>query len=102
MTNNYITITSSEDLQSRLNADLTRLSILNFRADWAEPCRTMDEVAKQLAQKHSSALFLEVCPCSHLYTCVLSERCAFVPDRSKQKHCPKFLRALMLNLYPSL
>ena len=62
MTQNYIQITSSDDLQARLGADLTRLSILNFRATWAEPCKQMDAVAKQLAEKHPKALFLEASP----------------------------------------
>jgi hypothetical protein len=38
---NYVVVTSKEQFQDALQADLTRVSVLNFRADWAEPCKTM-------------------------------------------------------------
>lgn len=62
-----VQITSPEHLQEQLGADLNRLSILSFRAEWAEPCKQMDEVVRELAKKYQQALFLEVCslPASH-------------------------------------
>lgn len=57
---NYVAVTSPEQFQQLLSADLNRLSILNFRAEWAGPCAQMDGVAKELAQKFPQALFLEV------------------------------------------
>jgi thiol:disulfide interchange protein len=57
---NYHVVTSPEHLQDLLGRDLNVVGVLNFRADWAEPCKQMDVVAKELASKYSRALFLEV------------------------------------------
>lgn len=60
MSSNYISVTSPEHFKQLLSQDLDRLSVLNFRAEWAAPCAQMDGVAKELAGKHPQALFLEV------------------------------------------
>lgn len=57
---NYHTIASPESLQSLLSLDLTRVSVLYFRADWAEPCTQMDQVIVELAKRWSGVLFLSV------------------------------------------
>jgi thiol-disulfide isomerase/thioredoxin len=57
---NYHVVESPESLQELLGSDLSAVSVLNFRADWAEPCRQMDAVAKELAGKYPKTLFLEV------------------------------------------
>ena len=57
---NYIKITSPEHFQSELSQDLSRVSVLYFRADWAEPCKTMDGVTEELAKRWESVLFLSV------------------------------------------
>merc|ERR1712080_414768 len=44
MASNYHRVESPADLQAQLSADLNRVSVLYFRADWAEPCKTMDAV----------------------------------------------------------
>ena len=53
-------VTSPAHLQELLGADLKKLSILNFHAEWAEQCKQMDEVTRELAKKYPQALFLEV------------------------------------------
>ena len=60
MTENYVVVQSSEQLQALLAKDLERVSVLNFRADWAEPCKAMDSVSRELATRHPKLLFLEV------------------------------------------
>ncbi|ORY84670.1 putative thioredoxin [Leucosporidium creatinivorum] len=57
---NYHTITSPESLQSLLSIDLTRVSVLYFRADWAEPCTQMDGVMVELAKRWNGVLFLSI------------------------------------------
>jgi hypothetical protein len=46
MGTNYQKLESPTQLQTLLGADLKRLSILYFRAEWAEICRTADPVIK--------------------------------------------------------
>ena len=36
------------------------LVVLNFWADWAEPCKQMNDVADELAKEHPNALFVQV------------------------------------------
>jgi hypothetical protein len=55
-------VTSPSHLQQLLQTDLQRVSVLYFRADWAEPCKTMDTVTSELAKRHESVLFLSVRP----------------------------------------
>ncbi|CAA7265756.1 unnamed protein product [Cyclocybe aegerita] len=57
---NLVEITSPTHFQELLSADLNRVSIINFWAPWAEPCKQMNEVAKELARKYTAALFLQV------------------------------------------
>ncbi|GAA5884738.1 hypothetical protein JCM16303_005253 [Sporobolomyces ruberrimus] len=57
---NHVKIDSPEHFQELLSVDLERVSVLYFRADWAEPCKTMDVVVEELAKRHSSVLFLSI------------------------------------------
>ncbi|GAA5999722.1 PICOT family protein [Rhodotorula paludigena] len=57
---NFFRIESPADLQARLSQDLQRVSVLYFRADWAEPCKTMDGVTAELAKRWESVLFLSI------------------------------------------
>lgn len=57
---NFVTVESPEHLQQVLSTDLNRVSVLYFRADWAEPCRQMDNVTSELAKRHQAVLFLSV------------------------------------------
>jgi thiol:disulfide interchange protein len=60
MASNYHRVESPADLQAQLSADLNRVSVLYFRADWAEPCKTMDAVTHELANRSPDVLFLSV------------------------------------------
>ncbi|GAA5889580.1 hypothetical protein JCM6882_007075 [Rhodosporidiobolus microsporus] len=60
MTSNYHKVDSPTHLQTLLSADLQRVSVLYFRADWAEPCKTMDSVTVELAKRWESVLFLSI------------------------------------------
>ncbi|GAA5920294.1 hypothetical protein JCM1841_003030 [Sporobolomyces salmonicolor] len=57
---NYHRVESPEDLQAQLSTDLNRVSVLYFRADWAEPCKTMDGVTAELAKRWDAVLFLSI------------------------------------------
>ena len=57
---NSTQVTSPEHLQALLSADLSRVSLLYFRADWAEPCTQMDAVTTELAKRWPAVLFLSV------------------------------------------
>lgn len=57
---NLITIDSPEHFTSVMSADLTRVTLLNFWAPWAEPCQQMNEVVKELAAKYPALTFLNV------------------------------------------
>ncbi|KAL9933733.1 hypothetical protein V8E36_007391 [Tilletia maclaganii] len=59
-TSNLVEVTSSEHFTSLMEADLTRVSVLNFWAPWAEPCKLMNDVVTALATKHKAVLFLNV------------------------------------------
>lgn len=63
---NYLKIESPEHFQTELSKDLDRVSVLYFRADWAEPCKTMDGVTTELAKRWQSVLFLSVSSTSPL------------------------------------
>ncbi|KWU42810.1 glutaredoxin [Rhodotorula sp. JG-1b] len=60
MASNYHRAESPADLQAQLSADLNRVSVLYFRADWAEPCKTMDAVTHELANRSPDVLFLSI------------------------------------------
>jgi Grx4 family monothiol glutaredoxin len=53
-------ISSAEEFQSLLSADLTRVSLINFWAPWAEPCTQMNQVVLELARKYPTLLVLQV------------------------------------------
>lgn len=63
---NYHRVETPAHLQQLLAADLARVSVLYFRADWAEPCKTMDNVTTELATRWDQVLFLSVRPSSLL------------------------------------
>ena len=58
---NIVDVTSPEHFQASLSADLSRISLINFWAPWAEPCKQMNEVVAELAKKYPQTQFLEVC-----------------------------------------
>ena len=41
-------------------ADLERISLINFWAPWAEPCKQMNDVVLELAKKYPALLVLQV------------------------------------------
>ena len=57
---NYHAVTSPEHFQELLSADLERVSVLYFYADWAEPCASMSQVVRALADANPAVLFLQV------------------------------------------
>lgn len=57
---NFHEINSPEEFQETLSADLSRVSLINFWAPWAEPCKQMNEVVLELARKYSQLLVLQV------------------------------------------
>ncbi|KAK0472011.1 glutaredoxin [Armillaria novae-zelandiae] len=57
---NYHQVVSPSHFQELLSADLTRVSLINFWADFAEPCRQMNEVVLELSKKYPAVLFLQV------------------------------------------
>ncbi|KAF9456441.1 glutaredoxin [Collybia nuda] len=59
-TTNFHEITDPTHFQGLLSADLNRVSLINFWAPWAEPCKQMNEVVQELAKKYPAALVLNV------------------------------------------
>ncbi|KAH9838733.1 glutaredoxin [Rhodofomes roseus] len=57
---NFHEINSAEHFQSLLSADLERVSLINFWAPWAEPCKQMNEVVQELAKKYPQVLVTQV------------------------------------------
>ncbi|KAF8554002.1 glutaredoxin [Imleria badia] len=53
-------VTSPDHFKSLLSADLERVSLINFWAPFAEPCKQMNEVVTELAKKHPELLVLQV------------------------------------------
>ena len=53
-------ITATQQFQDLLNADLNRVSLINFWAPWAEPCKQMNEEVAALAKQHPNLLVLSV------------------------------------------
>ncbi|KAJ3770716.1 glutaredoxin [Lentinula raphanica] len=60
MSSNFHEVNSPSHFQQLLSADLNRASVLNFWAPWAEPCKQMNEVSRELAKKFPSILFLQI------------------------------------------
>lgn len=58
--NNLHVVASSEQFKALLEADLERVSLLNFWAPWAEPCKQMNDVVEEYAKKYPSLLVLQV------------------------------------------
>ena len=63
---NFFEVTSAEHFQSLLSADLQRISLINFWAPWAEPCKQMNAVVLELARKYETLLVLHVSICPRL------------------------------------
>lgn len=57
---NLVEVTSPEHFQSLLAVDLQRISLINFWAPWAEPCKQMNEVVLELSKKYPQLLVLQV------------------------------------------
>ncbi|EPQ26362.1 uncharacterized protein PFL1_06010 [Pseudozyma flocculosa PF-1] len=57
---NLVEVTSPEHFTELMQADLTRVSLLNFWAPWAEPCKQMNDVVKELALKYPQVLCLVI------------------------------------------
>jgi thiol-disulfide isomerase/thioredoxin len=57
-------VQSTEHFQDLLSQDLQRVSLLNFWAPWAEPCKQMNEVVNELARKYPNILVLQVSLCA--------------------------------------
>lgn len=55
-----IEVKSPEHFKDLLSQDLNRVSVIDFWAAFAEPCKQMNEVFGQLAKKHGAGLFLSV------------------------------------------
>lgn len=60
MSSNHHQIKSPEHLQEILSLDLGAVSVLYFRADWAQPCEQMDVVIENLAKRWTDVVFLSV------------------------------------------
>lgn len=60
MSSNLVAISSPEHFQEELSKDLERVSVTYFWAEWAAPCKEMNEEVKKLASKHDKILFLQV------------------------------------------
>ncbi|KAJ3732388.1 glutaredoxin [Lentinula guzmanii] len=57
---NHHEVTSPSQFQQLLSTDLKRVSVLNFWAAWAEPCKQINAVTIELAKKYPSILFLQI------------------------------------------
>ncbi|RPD54793.1 glutaredoxin [Lentinus tigrinus ALCF2SS1-7] len=57
---NFHDVQSPEHFQSLLSQDLQRISLINFWAPWAAPCKQMNEVVLELAKKYPQVLVLQV------------------------------------------
>ena len=57
---NFHDVQSPEHFQGLLSQDLQRVSLINFWAPWAEPCKQMNEVVVELAKKYPQVLVLQV------------------------------------------
>ncbi|EIM23943.1 putative thioredoxin [Wallemia mellicola CBS 633.66] len=53
-------VQSPEEFQDILSNNLNSLSVLNFWAPWAEPCQQMNQVTKELAEKYTNVVFLQI------------------------------------------
>jgi thiol-disulfide isomerase/thioredoxin len=53
-------VKSPQDFQSLLSKDLTRVSLINFWAQWAKPCAEMNRLVEELSHKYPQVLVLQV------------------------------------------
>lgn len=60
MTSSLQAVSSPEQFQESLSADLERISVLYFYADWAEPCAAMTQAVAALAEAKPEVLFLSI------------------------------------------
>ena len=54
-------VDSPDRFKELLSKDLERTSLLSFWAEWAEPCKEMNEKVKEIAEKYPDVLVLSVC-----------------------------------------
>ncbi|KAI0294880.1 glutaredoxin [Multifurca ochricompacta] len=57
---NLLQVESSDHFKELLSKDLARVSLLNFWAPWAEPCKQMNKVVTELARKYPDLLSLQI------------------------------------------
>jgi len=57
---NFHDIVSPGQFKDLLSVDLNRVSLINFWAPWAEPCKQMNEFVTGLAKKYPELLVLQV------------------------------------------
>ncbi len=57
---NLVEVSSPEHFTEVMQQDLTRVSLLNFHAPWAEPCKQMNEVVREIAIKYPQVLCLAI------------------------------------------
>lgn len=57
---NLVTVTSPEHFKEELSKDLNRVSVLNFWAPWAEPCKDFNKAVEEEAKRFPGVLFLNV------------------------------------------
>ena len=59
-TTNFHAVTSPDHFKDILSNDLNRVSLINFWAPWAEPCKQMNDIVAELARKYPPLLVLQV------------------------------------------
>lgn len=59
-TSNLHAVSSPAHFQELLNADLERVAVLYFYADWAEPCAAMTQAIAAMAEAYPAVLFLQI------------------------------------------
>ena len=57
---NLYNVNSPSHFQELLSLDLSRVSLLNFWAPWADPCVQVNEEAKKLAETYPNLLVLNI------------------------------------------
>ena len=57
---NMYQVESSDQFRQLLSADLERVSLLYFWAEWAAPCDTMTPVVEELSKKYPKLLSLQI------------------------------------------
>lgn len=97
MSSNLHTVSSAPDFQEKLSQDLQRVSVTNFWAAWAEPCKRMNKEVETLAAKFDNVLFLQV-SFINLNTDVITD----IYHRLMRKSFQKSLSPLTWSLCPPL